>query len=72
MQADFVDDSRLVLCQGESKQLKIWFSNTGSRPISEIWVVSAPDDSLWIDAGLSSVEDGTRLHSSAHWVVVLN
>lgn len=62
MQADFVDDSRLVLCQGESKQLKIWFSNTGSRPISEIWVVSAPDDSLWIDAGLSSVEDVDSQH----------
>ncbi|KAG6818052.1 hypothetical protein H0H87_009207 [Tephrocybe sp. NHM501043] len=45
---DFVDDEQLVLVQGETKQLNLWFSNSGSQPIKELWMVAAPGDELWL------------------------
>ncbi|GLB36017.1 putative ER-Golgi trafficking TRAPP I complex 85 kDa subunit [Lyophyllum shimeji] len=45
---DFVDNERLVLVQGERKRLKLWFSNAGSRLIREAWMVSGPEDGIWL------------------------
>ncbi|KAG6911541.1 hypothetical protein DXG01_011843 [Tephrocybe rancida] len=45
---DFVDDEQLVLAQGERKELKLWLSNSGSRPIKELWMVAGPGDELWM------------------------
>lgn len=47
---NFVDDQRLVLAQGERKPMSLWFSNAGTRPIREVWIVSGPEDELWVDS----------------------
>ncbi|KAG5647603.1 hypothetical protein DXG03_008956 [Asterophora parasitica] len=46
--AEFLDDERLILAQGERKQLKLWFSNTGARPIKEVWIVAGIEDAIWL------------------------
>ena len=47
--ANFVDDSRLVLAEGEVKQMRLWLSNAGARIIREIWMVAGPEDEVWLD-----------------------
>ena len=51
MHAHFVDDRHLVLAQGEYKYQSVWLTNSGTRPIRELWVLSAEDDELWVDTG---------------------
>ena len=58
LQANFVEDRHLILAQGELKEMKLWFCNTGSLPIREVWVVSGADDNLWIEDGQKSLEGG--------------
>ncbi|KAG5652297.1 hypothetical protein H0H81_005519 [Sphagnurus paluster] len=55
---NFDDDEHLVLAQGERKKLNLWFSNTGTRPIKEIWIVSGPDDEIWVGPAEESGEAG--------------
>ncbi|CAA7259922.1 unnamed protein product [Cyclocybe aegerita] len=43
---NFVDDGRLVLLQGENKTTRLWLTNAGSSPISEMWMVVGPDDEV--------------------------
>jgi len=43
-----IDDERLVLVQGENRSMKLWLTNSGSTPISEVWMVTGPDDEVWI------------------------
>jgi hypothetical protein len=45
--ANFVDDKRLVLAQGEYKSMRVWLSNAGTVAISELWMVSGPEDQVW-------------------------
>jgi hypothetical protein len=45
---NMVDDERLVLLQGENRSMKLWLTNSGSTPISEFWMVTGPDDEVWI------------------------
>jgi hypothetical protein len=46
--ANFVDDARLTFAQGETKILPLWFSNSGTKPIHEIWIVCGPEDEIWV------------------------
>jgi hypothetical protein len=55
---NFVDDSRLVLAQGESRPMTLWLANAGTRPIDEIWMVAGEDDEVWVDANGSQVASG--------------
>lgn len=48
---DFVDDQRLVLAHGERKPVRLWFSNTGKKPIKEVWMVSGPENLIWVGEG---------------------
>ncbi|KAJ6519689.1 ER-golgi trafficking TRAPP I complex 85 kDa subunit-domain-containing protein [Mycena sanguinolenta] len=52
---NFVDDEHLILSEGETKSLGLWFGNRGTRPIGEVWMVSGADDELWV-----SNDDGTQ------------
>lgn len=45
---DFVFDEQLVLLQGEIKFLKLWLTNSGTNPISEVWMVSGAEDEVWV------------------------
>ncbi|KAH9982364.1 ER-golgi trafficking TRAPP I complex 85 kDa subunit-domain-containing protein [Lactifluus volemus] len=49
LSVEFSDDSRLVLYHGECRQMRIWFSNIGTREISDIWLVSGQEDELWVE-----------------------
>lgn len=60
---NFVDDSRLVLAQGEYKAMKLWFSNAGTRSIGEIWLVAGTDDELWVDFQPTSLEKSSLTES---------
>ncbi|KAI8981263.1 ER-golgi trafficking TRAPP I complex 85 kDa subunit-domain-containing protein [Trametes punicea] len=51
LHAHFVDDRHLVLAQGEYKHQKVWLTNSGTRPISELWVLAGEEDEIWVDAG---------------------
>jgi trafficking protein particle complex subunit 8 len=46
---DFVDDSRLVLLQGERRRMKLWLSNTGTRSVGEVWMMAGTEDEIWVD-----------------------
>ncbi|KAI0778588.1 ER-golgi trafficking TRAPP I complex 85 kDa subunit-domain-containing protein [Trametes elegans] len=50
LHAHFVDDRHLVLAQGEYKHQRVWLTNSGTRPIGELWVLAGEEDELWIDA----------------------
>lgn len=60
---NFVDDSRLVLVQGECKVMKLWLSNAGTRNIGEMWIVAGTDDEIWVD--FNSNTDTTSENSPA-------
>jgi trafficking protein particle complex subunit 8 len=49
LSAEFSDDNRLVLYHGECRQLRIWFSNIGTRAIGDIWLISGREDELWVE-----------------------
>ena len=59
--ANFVDDSRLVLAQGECRRMHMWISNTGTRSVGEVWVVAGTDDEIWIDLDLNSGMSSAQL-----------
>ncbi|KAF8213184.1 ER-golgi trafficking TRAPP I complex 85 kDa subunit-domain-containing protein [Mycena galopus ATCC 62051] len=45
---NFVDDEQLVLGQGETKSLRLWFANRGTSAIGEVWMVAGGDDEIWV------------------------
>lgn len=49
LHVNLADDRHSVLAQGEYKTLKLWLSNSGTRKISELWLVSGATDAIWID-----------------------
>lgn len=49
LSVNFVDDQRLVLAQGEIARLGLWFTNTGTKPITEVWMVAGTDDEVWVE-----------------------
>ncbi|KZP10535.1 hypothetical protein FIBSPDRAFT_1051266 [Athelia psychrophila] len=59
--ANFVDDSRLVLAQGECKRMDMWISNIGTRVVGEVWLVAGTDDEIWIDSGQNSAMSSVQL-----------
>ncbi|KAA1467917.1 hypothetical protein DENSPDRAFT_856966 [Dentipellis sp. KUC8613] len=48
MAVNFVDDDRLMLAHGECRVMRIWLSNLGTGPIDEVWLVSGPEDELYV------------------------
>ncbi|KAH9897998.1 ER-golgi trafficking TRAPP I complex 85 kDa subunit-domain-containing protein [Cubamyces lactineus] len=55
----FVDDRHLVLAQGEYKHQRVWLTNSGTRPISELWVLTGENDEVWIEIGASDSLDAS-------------
>lgn len=45
----FVDNRHLVLAQGEYKHQRVWLTNSGTRPISELWLLAGEEDEVWVD-----------------------
>lgn len=44
----YVGGERLTLLQGENKAIRFCLTNSGSKPINEVWMVSDADDEIWI------------------------
>lgn len=49
LHAHFADDRHLNLAQGEYKHQCVWLTNSGTRPIRELWVVTEQEDGIWFD-----------------------
>ena len=45
----FIEDE-LFLLQGEYKDMRVLLSNTGTKPITEIWIVADVADEVWLSA----------------------
>lgn len=57
---NFIDDQRLVLAQGENKPMRLWFSNMGTNPVREVWMVAGPEDEIWIGGDQESDAPGKK------------
>ena len=63
LSANFVEDGRLVLAEGECKRVRLWLSNTGSETIGEMWLIAGAEDEFWIDAPAEQPGTFTMLYS---------
>ena len=64
LQAHFVDDRHLVLIHGERKHMDITLTNTGTKPIGDLWLLAGPYDAVWVNAGESGTSCRcTNLHT---------
>ncbi|KAJ3844312.1 ER-golgi trafficking TRAPP I complex 85 kDa subunit-domain-containing protein [Lentinula raphanica] len=48
--ARVADDAELDLYQGEIQTIRLWLSNVGVKPISEVWLVTGSNN-IWLDEG---------------------
>lgn len=48
LDASFVEDNQVALIQGERKRLELWINNTGVEDVNEVWMVSGPENVVWI------------------------
>ncbi|THV07645.1 hypothetical protein K435DRAFT_825459 [Dendrothele bispora CBS 962.96] len=55
--ANFVDDRRLSINQGENWPVGLWLSNTGNAPINEVWMIISPEDDIWVNCGEENSSD---------------
>jgi hypothetical protein len=44
----YIEDGQLVLIQGENKSMRLLLTNSGSRPISEVWMVAGAEDEILV------------------------
>ncbi|KIP12403.1 hypothetical protein PHLGIDRAFT_27246 [Phlebiopsis gigantea 11061_1 CR5-6] len=51
LHSGFIDDRHLSLFQGEWRRVDIRLHNSGSRAISELWLVTEPYSEVWVDTG---------------------
>lgn len=49
LDVNFVDDQQVALIQGERKRLELWVNNTGVEDVNEVWMVSGPENVVWIE-----------------------
>ncbi|PFH54797.1 hypothetical protein AMATHDRAFT_135105 [Amanita thiersii Skay4041] len=63
--AQFIEEGPLTVYQGEHRHMIISLSNTGKRPISELWVVHDANDELWFNVSQSESDEGKNgvIHS---------
>jgi hypothetical protein len=54
---NFVDDQQLILGEGETKLLRLWFVNRGTNAIGEVWMVAGADDEIWVSS-IETDDDG--------------
>ncbi|GBE78241.1 hypothetical protein SCP_0111240 [Sparassis crispa] len=57
LHVNFVDDRHLILGQGEYKHLKLSLTNSGTRSIRELWMLTGKDDEIWIDIQVPNGSD---------------
>ncbi|KAH6916862.1 ER-golgi trafficking TRAPP I complex 85 kDa subunit-domain-containing protein [Coprinopsis sp. MPI-PUGE-AT-0042] len=57
----FADDSDILLKHGEIREMSIQLTNTGRKPISEVWLVMGGEEELWV--GREDESDDSRSSS---------
>ena len=59
LDASFVEDRHEVaLIQGERERLELWINNTGVEDVNEIWMVSGPENVVWIETAATEKPAG--------------
>lgn len=53
-----MEDGQVALIQGERSRLELWVNNTGVEDVSEIWVVSGPENVVWIKSSADEKPTG--------------
>lgn len=48
----------MALIQGERKRLEVWINNTGVEDVSEVWIVSGPENVVWIETPAAEEPEG--------------
>ncbi|KAF9056514.1 ER-golgi trafficking TRAPP I complex 85 kDa subunit-domain-containing protein [Panaeolus papilionaceus] len=48
LDVQFLGGDKMVFLQGETKQLPLILTNSGSNPIREAWLIVGPRDEIWI------------------------
>jgi trafficking protein particle complex subunit 8 len=48
LSAAFADECEIVLKHGEIREMSIHLTNTGTKPISEVWLVMGGEEELWV------------------------
>ena len=61
LDASFVEDGQVALIQGERKRLELWINNTGVEDVSEIWMVSGPENVVWVERPADDEPEGVTL-----------
>ncbi|KAJ7900204.1 ER-golgi trafficking TRAPP I complex 85 kDa subunit-domain-containing protein [Mycena olivaceomarginata] len=61
---NFVDDQQLILGEGETKSLRLWFVNRGTNAIGEVWMVAGADDEIWVSSTETDDDDVSRSDNS--------
>ena len=51
----------MALIQGERKRLDLWINNTGVEDVSEVWMVSGPENVVWIKTPAIEKPEGETL-----------
>lgn len=51
----------MALIQGERKRLELWINNTGVEDVSEIWMVSGPENVVWVGSPAAEKSEGESL-----------
>jgi len=58
LDATFVEDGQVALIQGERKRLELWINNTGVEDVNEVWMVSGPENVVWIEKPVTEKPEG--------------
>lgn len=58
LDASFVDDQQVALIQGERKRLELWVNNTGVEDVNEVWMVSGPENVVWLEKSATEKPTG--------------
>lgn len=56
----FIEDE-LLLLQGEYKDVRVLLSNTGTKPITEIWIVADVADDVWLSGSQGGSDKGMQV-----------
>ena len=49
LDVSFVEDKQVALIQGERRRLELWINNAGVEDVNEVWMVSGPENVVWIE-----------------------
>ncbi|KAJ7071158.1 ER-golgi trafficking TRAPP I complex 85 kDa subunit-domain-containing protein [Mycena amicta] len=67
----FVEDQLLLLAEGEVKLMQLELENRGTKDVSEVWMVTHPEDHIWLSSeDVGSSTSGTQVEHSDNSLVL--